>query len=422
MVSSTSDTSGSQRKWRVISVTLALGLAAIAAPNAAKADCGTPNTLALTFNFPDYAFWKVAGEAMRECGNLTVNFEFDAARVTPDPLVPDRNMGELVGVSNASLQRLAGQNLLQPLDDLVAKYTDRLHPRQLKRIDGKIMAIAVAGNTQALMVHGDLLRQQEISFPRTYQQLEAAAEKLKGGQLYEYPLTLSLERGWNLTQAFIDLYLAHPGSALLDDQNRPLVSGAAGIATLDRIKFLSKFMPEDQRNSGPDKVLDDLLKFRAPMGILWISSAGPLENPAVSRVSGKMEILAAPSIIEGGQPASTLWWDGFAIPVNASPEQAEAAFRTALEGLDARMLETHRDDAMWLLQDYVPGRLARNVLAAIDSGMPDYPASEATNLLRRALSSRLGEFMKGEVSAAQALGLAEADYLQAARERGLEGF
>lgn len=404
----------------ILAVALALPL--LLSPRQADAACNTPNTLALTFSLPDYAFWKIAGDKMRECGNLTLSFGVDAVRVTSDPLIPDKDLGQLVGVSNASLVRLSSQGLLQPLDNLVEKYRDRLHERQFKRVDGKIMAIAVAGNTTALMVHADLLKQEEIDLPATFEDVFEAAGELEGGQLYEYPISVAYKPGWNLTQAFIDQFLANEGASLLDGENKPLVNGEAGVATLERIKRLSELMPEDQRGAGPEKVLDDLLKFRAPMGILWVSSAGPLENPAVSRVSGKMEVLTAPRILEGGRPAATLWWDGFAIPVNASPEQAEAAFVTALEGLDAEMLAEHRDDAFWLLKEYVPGRLARNALAAVDAGLPDYPASEPLNLLRRALSPRLAEFMKGEVTAAQALGLAEADYMQAARERGLEGF
>ena len=387
----------------------------------AKAACATPNNTALKITLPDYPFWRAVAEEMRQCGNVSVTYEFDASREEVDALNPDKDLGNLVGVSNASLYRLNKQNLLQPLDDLVTKYRILLHPRQLVRVDGRVMAIAVAGNMKALAIHKDLFNQEKIEPPRTYDDVVEAAGRLKGGQLYSFPLSLAYKTGWNLTQEFIDQFLAAPGAQLFDAENLPLISGEKGVATLERMKKLAGLLPEDHLSANDPKVLDDLLKFRAPMAVLWSSSTGPLENPAVSRVSGKMEILPAPAVVTGGKPAATLWWDGFAIPLNASPEEAEAAFITALEGLDAEMLEENRDNAFWLVQDYFPGRLTKNLLAAIDQGVPLYPAGETTALLRRALSPHITKFIKGEIGAAPALGLAEADYLKAARERGLAG-
>jgi ABC-type glycerol-3-phosphate transport system substrate-binding protein len=387
-----------------------------------RAACETPNNVALDVNFPNYPFWKLVAEEMKQCGNVSVSFEFDAAGVEVDTLNPDRDLGSLVGVSNASLYRLNRQKLLQPLDELAKKYRVLIHPRQIIRLDGRVMAIAVTGNTKALAVHKDLFAQESVKIPETYDEMIQAAERLKGGPLYKFPLSMAFKDGWNLTQEFIDQFLAANGARLLDEGNRPAINNENGRAVLARMKQLAGVLPEDHLEAGPAKVLEDLLKFETPMATLWTSSAGPLENPAVSRVSGKMEILPAPAVNLGGKPAATLWWDGFAIPVNASPEEAEAAFLTALEGLDAEMLQSHRDNAFWLLQDYEPGRLAKNVLAAIDAGIPHYPASEATMLLRRALSPRLADFMNGKVQAGELLESAEADYLRAARERGIAGF
>jgi len=391
------------------------------AVSTANAACAKPNNIALNVQFPNYPFWKLVADGMKQCGNVDVTFEFDAGSVEPDPLNPDQELGNLVGVSNASLYRLNTQNLLQPLDDLVDRYRILLHPRQVIRIDGRVMAIAVTANTKALIVHTDLFAQESIKTPKTYDEVISVSEKLKGGPLYKFPVAMAYKSGWNLTQEFIDQFLATPEARLLDETNRPLINNENGLAVLERMRAIAQILPEDHLQVGPSKVLEDLLKFDAPMATLWASSTGPLENPAVSRVSGKMEILPAPAVIAGGKPASTLWWDGFAIPASASPEEAEAAFLTALEGLDAEMLQTNRDNAFWLLRDYTPGRLTKNILAAIDVGIPLYPASETTALLRRALSPHLTDFMNGKATAPEILEKVENDYLQAARERGIAG-
>ncbi len=404
---------------------LVAALTVVVSHTVALAACLTPNNVELELNLPDYLIWRIVSEEMKQCGNVKAEFDFDAALVAPDPAAPDRDLGSLVGISNASLHRLSSQNLLRPLDDLVEKYRDKLAERQLIRVDGKVVAIAIAANTRALMVHKDLFTQESIAIPAGYDELIAAAERLKEGtQLYSHSLTLAYKSGWNLTQEFIDQYLGANGQ-WLDDANRPQVSGDLGVATLERMKKLAAYLPPEYLEADAAKALDDLLKFNAPMSVLWVSSAGPLENPAVSRVAGKMSILPAPAVVEGGKPASTLWWDGFAIPVSATNEQAEAAFVTALEGLDAEMLVTNRDNAFWLVKDYFPGRLTKEILVQIDKdngqGIVHYPASEATDLLRRALGPQIVEFMEGKKEATAALVDAEADYLKAAQERGLIG-
>jgi ABC-type glycerol-3-phosphate transport system substrate-binding protein len=387
----------------------------------ALAACATPNNTKLTFNLPNYPFWQIVAAEMAQCGNLETTFGFDAGSVTPDPLKPDENLGSLVGISNASLYRLSSQGLLRPLDDLVERYRAKLADRQLIRVDGKVMAIGVAANTKALMVHGDLLKQEEVTIPTDYAGFIAAADKLKGLTLYNNSFSLAYKIGWNLTQEFIDQFLGVE-ARLLDENNKPLVNGPIGIATLERMKKLATYLPENHLEADSARVLDDLLAFRAPMSITWASNAGALDNPAVSRVAGKMLVLPAPSVVAGGKPASTLWWDGFAIPSSVSNEEAEAAFTTALEGLDSEMLVTHRDDALWLLKDYEPGKLAKELMAAIDKGIPIYPDSSATDVLHRSLGPQIGAYMRGEKTAEAALADAEADYLRAARERGVPGF
>lgn len=388
------------------------------------AACLSPNNVELEMHLPDYPIWWAVADEMKQCGNVNAVFDFDAATVAPDSARPDKGLGALVGVSNASLYRLNQQNLLRPIDDLVAKYNDKLADRQLIRIDGKVVAIAIAANTRALVVHNDLFAQENIVVPNIYDELLASADRLKGSQLYTHSLTLAYKSGWNLTQEFVDQFLAG-GGKWLDNANRPSISGAIGEATLERMKKLASYLPDKYLEADAAKSLDDLLKFRAPMSVLWVSSLGPLENPAVSRVAGKMGVLPAPAINSGGRPASTLWWDGFAIPVSATTEQAEAAFKTALEGLDGDMLAANRENAFWLVKDYFPGRLTKDILAEIDKdggqGILHYPASEATDLLRRALGPQLKEFMDGKKAASAALAAAETDYIKAAQERGLVG-
>ena len=411
-----------QEMWKT-GLACLVTLATVLAAPAAKAACSTPNNTSLSVHLPDYPLWRGVAQHMMQCGNVTVEYGFDAATVEPDPGNPDRNLGSLVGISNASLYRLASQKLLRPLDDLAERYKVLLHPRQLIRQDGRVIAIAVAANTKAMTVHRELLVQEGIGTPKTYDGLIEAVEKLKAtdSRLFEVPLTLAYKPGWNLTQEFIDLFLGAGGS-LFGEAGKPSVSTEKGIAALEQMKKLAAYLPKEARERDAATVLNDLMRFTAPMSVTWVSSVGPLDNPAVSRVAGKMQILPAPAIGDSGKPAATLWWEGFAIPVSATEEEAEAAFLTALEGLDEDMLAEHGWEALWLVKDFQPGHLAKDVLAAIDAGIEPYPDSQALNLLRRALNDQIEAVVFDNRDPASALKRAEADYMKAARELGLPGF
>ena len=65
---------------------------------------------------------------------------------------------------------------------------------------------------------------------------------------------------------------------------------------------------------------------------------GKVKSFDESKVVGMVEGAAAPAAMAGGAPATTLWWDGFVIAKNISDEEADAAFRVALEGIDTEMV------------------------------------------------------------------------------------
>lgn len=402
-----------------------LGLAIMAvSPSMAGAACLQPNNVAIKVRFPDYPMWKGVGEAMRECGNVEVRYDFDAASAVPLTASNENLEAHLVGVSNGGLFRLSRAGLIRPLDELVERYSSRLADHQLIRVDGRVVAIAVAANTMLLAYHDDLFLQVGIGPPASHNGIFLAEQFLMAeeNRLYEKGFSLPLRLGWSLTQAFFDQFLAD-GGQLFDDESRPLIASARGEAAVQRLKDLAALMPAEPDpplDTGPQQALENIAAFRVPMGLLWASSAAIADSPATSRVAGKLRFEPAPAIRSGAPPASTLWWDGFAISIAASEEEAEAAFRVALEGLDEDMLQLHGDRAAWLIPGYRPGRLTSGVMKAIEAGIPAFPASEHADLLRRALAPHLADAMEGKMEIAAALQAAVADFERAARERGLK--
>ena len=67
-----------------------------------------------------------------------------------------------------------------------------------------------------------------------------------------------------------------------------------------------------------------------------------------------MHFASAPKAKKNGKPASTLWWDGVVIAKNVTDEEAEAAFKLAMVGLDPENLGANPEAAPWLSNAFDP--------------------------------------------------------------------
>lgn len=382
------------------------------------AKCEFENKVPVSASLPKFNFWVPVAAAMRECGNVTVNIVSDLADIGVANIQGQTKRPQILGVTTSNFNKMLNRNAFLPLDDLVRRFGNNLHERQFVRVDGKIVAIAIAGNTENLLVHEDLFKQQNLAYPQTFDQLIAAAKKISEVKAIKKPLALAYKSGWNVANAFINLHIANNG-LLLDSDQKPLVHTKKGIASLELMKNLSNFIPENFSDTGPANVQKYLQNGEVGMAISWASSLSQLDDPAISRVSGRMKILPVPSLVAGGRPTSTLWWDGFGIAKTSTRVEADAAFKVMMEGLDEEMVETQMNAAIWLMESYKPGRLGEAVIAAIERGITRYPATETVEMLHIALGAEIPKFLNGKKSADKALLDAQAAYISAARERGL---
>jgi len=82
-------------------------------------------------------------------------------------------------VANSSIVALMNNDVIRPLNDLVEKHGQGLQKSQLVTIDGNIMGIAFMANAQHLTYRSDVLKDLGIAVPTTYEEMLAAAEKIR---------------------------------------------------------------------------------------------------------------------------------------------------------------------------------------------------------------------------------------------------
>ena len=180
---------------------------------------------------------------------------------------------QLGGVSNGTITPLVNEGTIRPLDDLVAKYGQDLSPNQLIRIDGKIMAIAMMVNTQHLQYRADILKDLAIAVPTTWDEVLAAAEKIKEAGVVDYPLGATMKSGWDLGEDFINMFYGY-GGQLVDENNMPTVDNEAGIKALETMKAITAYLDPEYLVSDSTYVQQQFQQGKIAIANLWASRAG----------------------------------------------------------------------------------------------------------------------------------------------------
>ncbi|NCV49006.1 MAG: extracellular solute-binding protein [Rhodobacterales bacterium] len=325
-------------------------------------------------------------------------------------------------VANSSIVALMNEDVIRPLDDLVAKHGGDLQSSQLIKINGKIMAVAFMANAQHLMYRKDVLADLGISVPKTYEEMLAAAEKIRSSGKMQNPVGGAYAAGWNLAQEFNNMFLGYGGSHFEAGTANPSVNSEAGINALNMMKSLSAYMNPDFLTHDSNATNAEYRAGNIALLNMWGSRASSQTTAeGVTDAVKNGHAIAGPMTVGGGSTAaSTLWWDGWTVAKNISDAEAEATFIAMMNGINPSMMndENIRTQAVWLIDGYKPTDAAVGVFEAAKMGTTPYPMLPYMGLLHTALGAELPDFMQGKESAEQALADVEAAYVAAAKEKG----
>ena len=322
--------------------------------------------------------------------------------------------------ANSSIVPLMNEGLIRSMDDLVAKYGEGLQKSQLITIDGKVMAVAFMANTQHLYYREDILNELGIAVPTTYEEVVAAAEKMRSSGKLLNPYAAAYKAGWNLGEEFVNMYLGHGGEFFKPGTAEPSVNNAQGVATLNMLKSLADLSNPDFLTHDSEAIKVEWESGKVGVMTLWASRSGTLLDDEGDAAITAATKLAAPATVGGGSvPAATLWWDGFTLAKNRPDADAEASFQALVHAAtSAKMANDASDQAVWLVKGFTPGPKSLGVLAAAEMGANPYPMLPHMSLMHGALGSEIVDFLQGKESAEQALADVEAAYTATAKEKG----
>jgi ABC-type glycerol-3-phosphate transport system substrate-binding protein len=399
---------------------LALGFALTA--GAASAECGIEagSVRILSNDFP--ALHAVI-DAAKECASDTVEVTSNSTAEHDTLQVPSLsgNPAEysVVFIANSSIAPLITGGLIRPLDDLVAEYGQQLDPTQLIKVNGQTVAVAFMANAQHLVYRSDILEQAGVQPPKSYEDVLAAAEAIRAAGLMEAPLGANNKPGWDLGEEFVNMYLGFGGEFFEPGTANLALDPDKGAQALEMMKSLAGYMSADY-NTFDSNALSALYQ-QGKVGLInmWGSRAASFTGEdSLPEVASSTVFAAAPTVGGGSIPATTIWWDGFAIAQNVSDEDAEASFRAMMHAIDTPTATNNPDLAAWLIPGFEPGPASAGVIASAQAGAKPYPMEPQMGILHEALGQELADFMAGREDAAQTLQDVAAAYDTAARQQG----
>ena len=400
----------------------AAACALVAAAGAATAECSIDSGR-VTIIGNEFPAIQTVAAAAAECTGASVEANLTADHQKLNVAGMSGNPAEYTSaiVANSSIVALINEDVIQPLDALVAEYGKDIPKRQLITVGGDIMAVAFMANAQTLAYRADVLKEVGLDVPTSYEDVLVAAEAIRAAGIMENPVGGAYAAGWNLAQEFNNMYLGHGGEFFEQGTANVSINNPQGVATLEMMKSLAGYMNADYLTHDSNGTQAEWEAGNVALMNMWGSRMQNLMDEEGSEpVVYENTMVSGPLMVgDSGVPATTLWWDGWTVAKNISDEDAAATFQALAHAVAPTTLnETTMNQAVWLIDGYEPAPVSEGVLAAVKAGSKPYPMLPYMGLLHTASGDNIADFLTGKESAEQTLADIEAAYTAAAKEQG----
>ena len=324
-------------------------------------------------------------------------------------------------VANSSIVALINEDVVRPLDDLVAMYGADIPSHQLITVDGQVMAVAFMANAQHLVYRSDMLAQVGMDAPTSYEGVLEAAEAIRAAGIMENPVGGAYAAGWNLAEEFVNMYLGTGGEFFEAGTANVSINNEEGVEALEMMKALTAYMNPDYLTHDSNATSSEWEAGNVALMNMWGSRTGVLMDDEGSEMAVYSNTVAGGPLTVGdsGNAASTLWWDGWTVAKNISDADAAATFQAMAHATSPALLNDETmSQAVWLMNGFEAQPVNQGVLATVAAGASPYPMLPFMGLLHTAAGDNIADFLQGNESAEQALSDIEAAYTAAATEQG----
>ncbi len=269
---------------------------------------------------------------------------------------------------------------------------------------GAFYALPYVGNSQLFFYRKDLFDKHGMAAPATWSEVLAAGKKI-GAAEKMFGYVMRAAPGNAVITDFMPLFWAF-GAEMFDSSGRASVASPEAIECVRFMLELGKYSPPGYTGFNADEVSGHLLQSTAVMSINWPAWIAAMDDPARSKVVGKIAFTQVPSAGRKGVAELGAWL--LAIPAGSknkaraadflfwatTPEQMKEA---ALRGNPPTRRSVFLDPELRARFRAFPAQLA-----SLETARPR-PRTPLWNEIENAFGIRISQANAGSISPQEAL-------------------
>ena len=186
---------------------------------------------------------------------------------------------------------------------------------------GPFYAVPFVGNVELFAYRKDLFEKHGLDRPQSWTEVLEAARTISKAEDGVSGAVFRGKKANPIVTGFLPILWAH-GARVVGTDGKAHLDSDAALEALELFLALRNYAPKGIETYNSTEVRDALMQGTTAMTIeLWPSWAPSLDDPAKSKVPGKIEIMAAPGQVQGPAPMLGSWL--LAVPADAkNPERA----------------------------------------------------------------------------------------------------
>ena len=219
------------------------------------------------------------------------------------------------------------------VDPNIGSYGNFIYWNPTKRFSdpkGDVMSMPLNGNTNVFLYRKDIYEKLDLKVPTTWDEVLANSQKIKEANLVKYPYIIraqAVTSGASVTYDYIHL-LASYGGRFFNKQGEdwlPVINSKEGKAAATTLRALAKYGPPATSTIGQSQVIAAMQAGDAAQGQVVFAAANSMNDPAASRVAGKIGFAVMPKGCASCNPGVVSGTWAMSVPTGLSSEREKAA-------------------------------------------------------------------------------------------------
>ncbi|CAB4333196.1 MAG: extracellular solute-binding protein [Actinobacteria bacterium] len=219
------------------------------------------------------------------------------------------------------------------LDPNIGSYENFIYWNAAKKFSdpkGDVVSMPLNGNTNVFLYRKDIYEKLNLKVPTTWDEALDNAAKIKAANLVKYPYVMRTQAaasGSSVTFDYLHI-LASYGGKFFNKEGEdwtPVVKSKAGIAAATTMRNLVKYGPTATNTIGQAQVIALMLAGDAAQAHTVFAAANQMNNPALSKVAGKIGFAVMPKGCATCNPGIVSGTFGLSVPTGLTAEREKAS-------------------------------------------------------------------------------------------------